>query len=96
MEQLANEQRLKRIPMDVAAIIGDAEHGDPKIVQAKQEELTALLVQLAASYAAVVTTIGMHREPSVTMARQTAVKQLDKKVAQKMEWWSRMSEPGNA
>ena len=92
MEQIGNEQRLSRIPLDVAAIIGDAEHGDPKIVQAKMDELTALLVQLAASYAA----IGMHREPSVTMARQTAVKQLDKKVAQKMEWWSRMSEPGNA
>jgi hypothetical protein len=66
--------------MDVAANIGNAEHGDPKIVQAKMDELTALLVQLAASYAAVVTTIGMHREPCVTMARQTAVKQLDKEI----------------
>jgi hypothetical protein len=80
MEQIGNEQRLRRIPMDVAAIIGNAEHGDPKIVQAKMDELTALLVQLAASYAAVVTTIGIHREPSVTMARQTAVKQLDKEI----------------
>lgn len=91
---LSNHERLKRIPEDVAAIIGDAEYGNPEIVQARIEELTALLSQLAASYAAVVTTIGMHREPSVSMARLAAVKQLDKEISRQMAMWSRMSKPG--
>lgn len=94
--ELSNQERLARIPTDVAAIIGDAEYGDPDVVQANIEELTALLSQLAASYAAVVTTIGMHRQPSVAMARETAVKQLDKEIARQLDLWSRMSKPGRA
>ncbi len=93
---LSNKERLVRIPTDVAAIIGEAEYGDPDIVQANIEELTALLAQLAASYAAVVTTIGMHRQPSVDMTRERAVKLLDREIARQLDLWSRMSEPGNA
>ncbi len=93
---LSNEERLARIPRDVAAIIGDAEFGDPDRVQANIEDLTALLAQLAASYAAVVTTIGMHREPAVALTREAAVKQLDKEIARQMDLWARMSKPGRA
>jgi hypothetical protein len=96
MDEITNEERLRRIPMDVAAVIGAAERGDPEIVQENIEELTALLVQLAASYAAVVTTIGMHREPSLTMARNRAVKQLDSEIARQMDLWSRMGPDGTA
>lgn len=92
----SKKDRMARIPTDVAAIIGEAEFGDPEIVQANIEELTALLAQLAASYAAVVTTIGMHRPPAVAMARETAVKQLDKEIERQMDLWSRMSKPGSA
>lgn len=91
-----NQERLKRIPRDVAAIIGPAERGEPDVVQAQIEELTALFAQLAASYAAVVTTIGMHREPSLTMARNKAVEQLDKEISHQMDLWSRMSAPGRS
>lgn len=90
MDDISNEERLLRIPMDAAAIIGAAERGDPSTVQNNIEELTALFVQLAASYAAVVTTIGMHREPSLKMARDSAVKQLDNEIARQMNLWSRM------
>ena len=69
MDDITNEERLKRIPTDVAVIFGAAEYGDPEIVRANIEEPTALLARLAASYGAVVTTIGLHREPSLTMAR---------------------------
>ena len=93
---LSNKERLARIPTDVAAIIGEAEYGDPDIVRANIEELTALLAQLAASYAAVVTTIGMHRQPSVDMTREGAVKLLDKEIALQLDLWSRMSGPGSA
>jgi predicted short-subunit dehydrogenase-like oxidoreductase (DUF2520 family) len=55
MDDISNEERLRRIPADVAAIIGEAERGDPAIVEANIKELTALFAQLAASYAAVVT-----------------------------------------
>ena len=96
MTDITNRERLARIPADVAAIIGEAEFGDPDIVQANIEELTALLAQLAASYAAVVTTIGMHREPTITMAREAAVQELDKEIARQMDLWSRMSKPGQA
>ena len=96
MDEITNKERLARIPSDVAAIIGPAEHGDPDIVQENIEELTALLAQLAASYAAVVTTIGMHREPSLTMARNKAVEQLDKEIVRQMDWWTRMAPPGQA
>ena len=96
MDNITNEERLKRIPSDVAAIIGAAEYGDPEIVQANIEELTALFAQLAASYAAVVTTIGMHSEPSLTMARNRAVEELDSEIARQMDLWSRMSPPGSA
>ncbi len=95
MNDLTNRERLQRIPTDVATIIGEAEHGDPEIVDANINELTALFVQLAASYAAVVTTIGMHREPSLRMARDRAVEQLDKEIARQMDLWSRMSPPGH-
>ena len=67
MDGISNEERLKRIAMDVAAVIGVAERGDPELVQENMEELTALFVQVAASYAAVATTIGMH--PSSTSER---------------------------
>lgn len=96
MDELTNEERLQRIPTDVAAIIGAAERGDPDIVQANIDELTALFAQLAASYAAVVTTIGMQREPGLTMARNRAVEELDKEIARQMDLWSRMSPPGQA
>ena len=96
MDEITNEERLTRIPTDVAAIIGAAERGDPEIVQANIEELTALFSQLAASYAAVVTTIGMHREPGLTMARNRAVEELDKEIARQMDLWSRMSPPGRS
>jgi hypothetical protein len=96
MGKIANEERLTRIPTDVAAIIGDAERGDPEIVRANIGELTALFAQLAASYAAVVTTIGMHREPGLTMARNRAVEELDKEIARQMDLWSRMSPPGRS
>ncbi len=96
MDDITNEDRLRRIPADVAAIIGAAERGDPKIVQANIDELTALFAQLAASYAAVVTTIGMQREPGLTMARNRAVEELDKEIARQMDLWSRMSPPGEA
>jgi len=96
IDEVSNEERLRRLPMDVAAIIGDAERGDPAIVQENIEELTALFVQLAASYAAVVTTIGMHREPSLQMARNRAVKQLDSEIARQMDLWSRMGPQGEA
>ena len=96
MDEISNDERLRRIPMDVAAIIGAAERGDPDIVQENIEELTALFVQLAASYAAVVTTIGMHRDPSLKMARDTAVKQLDNEIARQMDLWSRMGPEGEA
>ena len=88
MDEISNEDRLRRIPMDLAAIIGAAERGDPDIVQENIVELTALFVQLAASYAAVVTTIGMHRHPSLKMARDRAVKQLDNEIARQMDLWS--------
>lgn len=96
IDDLTNEERLKRIPSDVAAIIGAAERGDPDIVRQNIEELTALFEQMAASHAAVVTTIGMHREPSISMARNKAVELLDKEIARQMDLWSRMSEPGQA
>ena len=96
MDEISNDERLRRIPMDVAAIIGTAERGDPDIVQENIEKLTALFVQLAASYAAVVTTIGMHRDPSLKMARDRAVKQLDNEIARQMELWSRMGPNGEA
>jgi hypothetical protein len=96
MDEISNNERLRRIPMDVAAIIGAAERGDPALVQENIEELTALFVQLAASYAAVVTTIGMHRDPSLKMARDGAVKQLDKEIARQMDMWSRMGPEGEA
>lgn len=94
MDGISNEERLRRIPMDVAAIIGAAERGDPKIVHENIEELTALFVQVAASYAAVVTTIGMHREPSLTMARDRAVKRLDHEITRQMDLWARMGPDG--
>lgn len=96
MDDITNEERLRRIPTDVATIIGEAEYGDPDIVQANIEELAALFAQLAASYAAVVTTIGMHREPSLTAARNRAVEELDKEIARQMDLWSRMSQPGRS
>lgn len=96
MTDITNRERLVRIPEDVAAIIGEAEFGDPEIVQANIQELTALLAQLAASYAAVVTTIGMHREPSVALAREAAVRELDSEIKRQMDLWSRMSKPGEA
>ena len=96
MEEISNDERLRRIPIDVAAIIGAAERGDPDLVQENIEELTALFVQLAASYAAVVTTIGMHRDPSINMARHRAVKQLDNEIARQMDLWSRMGPEGEA
>ncbi len=96
MTELSNEERLRRIPMDVAAIIGAAERGDPDIVQANLEELTSLFAQMAASYAAVVTTIGMQRQPSVRMARDKAVEQLDKEISRQMDLWARMGPEGQA
>ncbi len=93
---ISNAERLARIPADVAAIIGEAEFGEPDKVEANIDELTALLGQLAASYAAVVTTIGMHRQPAVAMARETAVKQLDKEIERQLDLWARMSTPGRA
>lgn len=96
MDDMTNQDRLRRIPTDVAAIIGAAERGDPEIVQANIEELTALFAQLAASYAAVVTTIGMHREPALTVARNRAVEELDREIARQMDLWSRMSPEGHA
>lgn len=95
-DELTNEERLQRIPADVAAIIGDAECGDPEIVRANIDELTQLFVQMAASYAAVVTTIGMHREPGLQMARNKAVELLDNEIARQMDLWSRMSPPGRS
>ena len=96
MSAMTKKDRLKRIPQDVAAIIGDAERGDPEIVQANIEDLSALFAQVVASYAAIVTTIGMHREPGLTLARNRAVEQLDKEIARQMELWSRMSPPGRS
>ncbi|MEM8975481.1 MAG: hypothetical protein AAGD43_25745 [Pseudomonadota bacterium] len=92
----SNKERLARIPADVAAIIGDAEFGDPDRVQDKIDDLTALLAQLAASYAAVITTIGMHRQPAIALTREAAVKQLDKEIALQIDLWMRMSKPGSA
>lgn len=94
--ELTNKERLARIPTDVAAIIGEAETGDPQLVQSNIDELTALLAQLAASYAAVVTTIGMHRQPAVAIARDAAVRQLDREIERQLDLWSRMSDPGSA
>ena len=96
MDNITNEERLTRIPTDVAVIIGDAERGDPQVVRTNIDELTALFAQLAASYAAVVTTIGMHREPGLTMTRNRAVEELDKEIARQMDLWSRMSPPGRS
>ena len=96
MNEISNEERLRRISIDVAAIIGAAERGDPDLVQANLDELTALFVQLAASYAAVVTTIGMQRQPSLRMARDKAVEQLDKEISRQMDLWSRMGPEGQA
>ena len=59
--------------------------------------LSEIVVTTAAQLAASWTNSAvMHREPSVTMARQIAVKQLDKEIVRQMEFWSQMSEPGNA